>query len=91
MRIGSFPLGSVHFLENLDRPRQESFAMWRQLGLTFHAIKQSLAQLLLEFQDLLTQRRLRHMTLLCRTREIARARHRHHVSKLMHFHRQFLW
>jgi hypothetical protein len=58
MRIGGFTLGSVHFLKNLDGPGQECLAVWRQLGLTFHAVKQSLPQLLLEFQDLLTKRGL---------------------------------
>ena len=71
-------------------------------GLSYYRLRQTdfnganttsetLAQFILQLLNLLAEGRLRNMTLLGGPGKIPRPRHGHHVSKLVHFHRQCLW
>jgi hypothetical protein len=62
----------------------------RQFRPALHPIEQPLAQLVFQLLNLLAERRLGNVAFFGGAGEIARARHRHHVTKLVHFHRQRL-
>jgi hypothetical protein len=64
----------------------KTFSRFRQQHGAWQAVEQRLAQLGLEFLDLLAQRWLRHVYFLGSPRKTSFIRHCHEVSELMDFH-----
>ena len=64
--------------------------MRRNLDLTFHAAEHLFDQFVFELLDLLTERRLRDVALIVSAGKTFRSRPHHHVTKLLHFHEQYL-
>src|ERR1700676_862270 len=73
--------------QHRPRPRQKRLPHFRYAHTAPQPVKKPRSQLILQLQDLLRKRRLRHVRLLRRTRKRSRVRHRTEVTQLMQFHR----
>ena len=85
-----FAFGSVHFFEDTHGAQEEGLAVPGQPGFAFRPLEEPLAQLILQFLNLLTDRGLGDVALLGGAGEVSRARHGYNVAELMYFHRQIL-
>src|SRR5262249_11173692 len=83
---GSERLGLERSLVALPEQRMHALAQLRQLRLRTLAPKQVATELVLQLLDGASERRLRHIALLCSLGEVQFADRGQEISDLMHFH-----